>query len=203
MNIFDDIKLYLPKYLSEESTTALFDKLGKFPNNIDNSLYAKPLLGEDNILQGDGMKDFLVVNLPEEKVGKAPVITLSNTCDIDLNNKRAYFPSQIVYATIFNLDKYRNQLIADKIKDEESIKQHLDSIRKQLITQVLYLPIGGSLNYEGIVFLDRINHCDNKAIDRTDIKSSRLFSLSNYGFYLFLIKLSIQFTRVQEQVDRK
>ncbi|TAG88973.1 MAG: hypothetical protein EAZ20_07480 [Bacteroidetes bacterium] len=203
MNTFDDIKLYLPKYLSEESTKDLFDKLGKFPDNISNSLYSNSLSEETNILQGDGMRNFLVINLPEEKVGQAPVIILSNTCDIDLNNSRGYFSSQIVYATIFNLDKYKNRLIENKIKDINSVEQHLDSIRKQLITQILYLPIGGGLKYEGIVFLDRICHCDNKSINRTDVKTRRLFSLSNYGFYLFLLKLSIHFTRIQEKVDRK
>ena len=203
MNIFDDIKLYLPKYLSETSTKDLFNKIGKFPDNIDHSLYSDILADEAVIFQGDGLRNLLVVNLPDEKIGKAPAIVLSNTCDIDTNNLRGYFSSQIVYATIFSLDKYKKKLIEKKIKDENSIMQHIESIRKQLITQILYLPIGSGLDYEGIVFLDRINHCDNNYIKRSELKDKRLFSLSNYGFYLFLIKLSIHFTRTQEQVDRK
>ncbi len=67
---------------------------------------------------------------------------------------------------------------------------------------MLYLPIGGSLGYEAVVFLDRINHCSNKSISRENISESRLFMLSNYGFYLFLVKLSIHFNRIQENVDR-
>jgi hypothetical protein len=29
-----------------------------------------------------------------------------------------------------------------------------------------------------------------------------LFTLSNFGFYLYLLKLSIHFTRIQEKIDR-
>lgn len=34
------------------------------------------------------------------------------------------------------------------------------------------------------------------------IKQKKIFTLSNYGFYMFLVKLSIHFTRVREGVDR-
>ena len=214
MKNFEDIKLYLPKYLSESSINELIENLKNFPqniskdsnikafpDNISSSIYNSLLWYKETIFQGDGLKDFLVVNLPEEKIGKAPCIILSNTCDTDLNNKRG-FPAQICYAPIFDLEKYKQKLIETKVKTIEATEQHIQSIKNQYVTQMLYLPIGGALSYEGIVFLDRINHCDNKSILRDNITERRLFMFSNYGFYLLLIKISIHFTRMQEQQDR-
>lgn len=31
---------------------------------------------------------------------------------------------------------------------------------------------------------------------------NKLFTLSNFGLYLFLFKLSVHFTRIQERIDR-
>ena len=202
MNLTDDIRIYLPKYLSEESTKELIKNIGNFPNNISNSIYTNIL--DDNVLfQGDGLKSLKVINLPDEKIGEAPSVILSNTCDIEPSNERP-FPSQVCYAPIFRLEKYIDNLKqANFFKNQSALDQHLDRLRKQHITQILYLPNGYGLEYEGIVFLDRINNCQNRSIPRDNLKQSRLFNLSNYGHYLLLIKLSIHFSRLQENIDRQ
>jgi hypothetical protein len=75
------------------------------------------------------------------------------------------------------------------------------AIKNQDITQIFYLP--SSLNIEeSIVFLDRINNSSNNFIDRSSLKETRTFTLSNLGFYLLLLKLSISFTRIAEKVNR-
>jgi hypothetical protein len=104
---------------------------------------------------------------------------------------------------MFSLENYKQELILEKIKDEKSINNHIEDIKKQKITQILYLPKGAKLPEDCIVFLDRVQHCDNKSVSRNGISNQKIFVLSNYGFYLFLIKLSIHFTRIQEKVDRK
>ncbi len=48
----------------------------------------------------------LFVNLPKPDIKPVPGMILSNTCDIDLTNVRN-FPSQVVYAPIINLAKYK------------------------------------------------------------------------------------------------
>ncbi|RNC65704.1 hypothetical protein [Proteiniphilum sp. X52] len=202
MNIYEDIRLYLPKYLSEESTKKLLREIADFPNILDGSLYTNRLQNDNIIFQGDAIKELPVINLPDTTIKKTPSIILSNTCDIDEANERA-FPSHICYAPIFNLEKYINAVKRiDKYKQEESLNQHIESIRKQYITQILYLPAGEGLDYEGIVFLDRINNCKNTIIERNNLKTKRLFTLSNYGHYLLLTKISIHFSRLQEKVDR-
>jgi hypothetical protein len=201
MNLPGDISIYLPKYLSEDSTKELLKNIGEFPDNLSNSLYTG-ILDSCTIFQGDGLKSLKVINLPDEKIGEAPSVILSNTCDIEPGNKRP-FPSQICYAPIFRLEKYINNLKqSDFYANRESLNQHVKQLKQQHITQILYLPAGCGLEYEGIVFLDRINNCRNSSISRNTLKQNRLFSLSNYGHYLLLLKLSIHFSRFQEKVDR-
>ncbi len=201
-NIFDDVKVFLPKYLSEEDSRRLFDELKGFPTNIDERFYTTHLDNQNVIFQGDGLRDFTVINLPNEKFYKSPIAVFSNTCDTDEENSRL-FPSQLVYAPIFSLKAYQNKVLAEGLKDEKSISNHIEDIKKQKVTQILYLPKGAKLPEDCIVFLDRVLHCDNKSVPRKDISKQKIFVLSNYGFYLFLIKLSIHFTRIQEKVDRK
>ncbi len=198
----EEIKIYLPKYLSPESEEDLFDQLKQFPENIDDRLYTDYFLEPEVIYQGDGIEGLLVVNLPDAQIRSTRAMILSNTCDVDEHNKRL-FPSSLVYAPIFNLDKYEKGLIASEIlKDEEQIRNHIHAIKKQRITQIFYLPIGGALENESIVFLDRLNSCDNSFLTGKRIKDIRLFTLSNYGLYLFIFKLSVHFTRITEGIDR-
>ena len=199
--IADDIQIYLPKFLSSDSENELFSGLKDFPDNIDSRLYTNHLSETEIVYQGDGIKDMLVVNLPDTKIDKAPTIVLSNTCDIFESNSRM-FDSQIVYAPIINLAKYEHA-ISKSSKSREQIKSHIEAIRKQRITQIFYLPQNGSMIDESIVFLDRVNNSPSTSIARNQICERRLFSLSDYGAYLFILKLSIHFTRIQDKVERK
>lgn len=201
MNL-DDFKIYLPKYLSADSERELFEGLKDFPVNIDSRFYTSLLLQNNIIYQGDGIKNMLVINLPDERIQTSNCMVFSNTCDINLENER-FFPSQIVYAPIFNLEKYRNMIIDSGTKTVEQLDDHINAIKAQTITQIFYLPKIDDKIDESIVFFDRILNIRNKVIDRMDLSEKRLFSLSNLGFYVFLFKLSIHFTRIRENVDRK
>jgi hypothetical protein len=201
MNL-EDFKLYLPKFLSVESNKELFDSLKDFPHNIDSRIYTHYLSDSDIIYQGDGIKDMLFVNLPNPDIKPVPSMILSNTCDIDLANERN-FPSQVVYAPIFNLKKYQEALNMNSKKAKEQIDSHIHSIKNQEITQIFYLPKVEDKIDDSIVFFDRVCNFPNKLISRENIKEKRLFTLSDYGSYLFILKLSIHFTRIQDKVERK
>lgn len=114
----EEIKLYLPKYLSVESEQNLFENLKDFPENIDSRMYSALLLDDQIIYQGDGLEGLLVINLPNSYIRKEKAMVLSNTCDVDINNIRM-FPSSICYSPIFNLQKYINKLIARKVAPSE------------------------------------------------------------------------------------
>jgi len=195
-----DLKIYLPKYLSDESEKQLFDSLKEFPESIDQRLYTSYLEKENVIFQGDGIKGLLAINLPLTERKNVSGMVLSNTCDIDPKNIRN-FPSQIIYAPIIDFEKYSKSL--EKKVTSEKLEGHLNAIRKQYITQIFYLPQLADKLKESIVFLDRIHNIKNDYIDRSNLVSKRIFTLSDYGNYLFLFKLSIHFTRIQDKVERK
>lgn len=199
----DDIKIYLPQYLSASEQDQLFGEIRKFPFNLDSRFYSHPLTREETIYQGDGVKDLLIINLPDQRLGSLPSMIISNTCDIDPTNKR-YFQARVLYSPIFVLEKYENLLISQFVNtgkiSKQNIESHIATIKKQEITQILYLPEGCGIESESIVFLDRINNCPAESLYKEG--NEKIFTLSNYGFYILLIKLSIHFTRVREGISR-
>lgn len=202
---FEDVQKYLPQYLSAESQDKLFEDLKSFPNNLDDRFYSSHLLIDSSFYQGDGINKLLVINLPDSQIGELPSIIISNSCDIDPKNKRL-FPSRIAYAPIFCLEKYRAALIKDHFETKtcsiDRIDNHIENLKKQKNTQILFLPKGGKLESDSIVFLDRLNNCPIEQISKQGPDTFKLFTLSDYGFYVFLIKLSIHFTRIQERIER-
>jgi hypothetical protein len=182
LDFIEDIKKYLPVYLSSSAEGALFSELKSFPKNIDDRLYTSYLKDEKVLYQGDGLKDMLVINLPDNNIRRVPSIVISNTCDSDPNNRRL-FESRICYCPIFNLEKYKQKLLDKEIENSYTIDKHLQSIKSQQITQIFYLPTTEDLD-DSIIFFDRVNNCQNKDVDRETISTRRLFTLSDYGFYL-------------------
>lgn len=199
MKIFDEIKIQFPPYLTEESKKELFAELKEYPNNL-NRIYTS-IIEEGYVFQGDGIRNLPVINLPETKIENSPVLILSNTCDTEPNNKRDTSP-RLIYSPIRKLSNYARYLASKSVK-EEKINQHFDLIRKQEITNKLYLPQGSGLEEECVVLLDYINNCDVSALPVERVDERRLFSLSTYGFYILLIKISIHFTRLREGVNRR
>ncbi len=200
MMSIQDIQIYLPKYLSEENYRALLKELDSFPNNIDQRMYTTSL--HDNVVfQGDGYDSLPFVNLMKMEDGckYRSGIVLSNTCDMAPENRRLY-SSSIIYAPIMDLQKYVENLQINNIR-EDTINNHITDIRKQAVTSMLFLPSNSKMP-DSIVFLDRIMSVDNSYISREELNSKRLFSLSDYGFYLLLFKLSVHFSRIQEKVNR-
>lgn len=198
MNL-EELRTYLPKYLSPESEEDLFRELRQFPDNLDQRLYAVVPSYEETILQGDGLSDLLIINLPAPEFRPSPAIVLSNTCDIEPSNHRL-FGSRICYCPLLNFEKYQHSLL--KRFDQGRVSSFLESVKKQRVSQVLYLPKWGDMEFDRLAFLDRICSCDNASVSRENMGTRRIFRLSNYGLYLFLFKLSVHFTRIREEIDR-
>ncbi|HPN37650.1 MAG TPA: hypothetical protein PL041_04550 [Melioribacteraceae bacterium] len=198
--IHEDIKIFLPKYLSEDSTKKLLQELKLFPNNMDKRLYTFSLMKKDNIFQGDGVKNQPVYNILENSTKFTNCLIISNTCDIDIHNKRL-FPGNVLYAPLISFTKYSQSLI-NLNYDKNKINSHLESVKNQEITSIFYLPKLNDELDESLVFLDRIFNVPIKYFYENGSLNNRLFSLSDYGNYLFLFKLSIHFTRLTDKVNR-
>ena len=198
MTSFEDIKKYLPQYLSDSDAKQLFSALKDFPNNIDERFYNSYNLDDNILYQGDCLKDIPAFNLPDIRTKLSQSMTISNTCDMDLNNKRLW-NTRILFSQIILLEKLEKALYQKF--SEDRISNYISSLKKQQITNAFYLPKSKNLD-EAIVFFDYTNSFDINFVDRESLKVKRLVSLSNYGFYILLLKLSIHFTRIQEKVQR-
>lgn len=198
---FEDFKKYLPQYLSADAQTNLFAELEQFPNNIDMRFYTTKLRGEPNIFQGDGLPSLWITDLPDHRMAKARVMVVSNSCDISTQNKRLIGP-RLIYCPIISISKLMTVLKAASTSASVELDGYFDNVRKQRISSMFYLPNLDKLGDEAVVLLDRMNNCDAQSIDIDEMVKTRLFTLSDYGFYLFLFKLSIHLTRIRESVAR-
>ena len=196
----EEIRNFLPTYLSQGSENAFVDEITHFLRHSENQPpYTEALRDQNIIFQGDGLEGLLIINLPDTTVKHGAGIVLSNSCDINPLNERL-FEASLCYAPIFSLPAYLDAL--RRQFTEERVASHERDLRRQAITQIFFLPKGGKLANDAIVFLDRIISIANQAIDRNDLSDRRLFTLSDFGAWLFTLKLSIHFCRIRDKVDR-
>lgn len=191
----EDIKKYLPQFLSGSSKDDLFSCLADFPENIDHRIYSDIVINFANVLQGDGLDGLLFVKWPSKQFQPVPSMILSNSCDIALENPRVVVP-YVCYCPLISYSKYVEKL-REKGKDTSDFER---DVKAQRLTSMFYLPKGQCLEEDKIVLLDRMQSCPND--DPIKLKAKKVFSLSNYGFYLFLLKISIHFTRIKDGIDR-
>lgn len=182
----------------------------KLPNYDYSKFYATYTEYANNILQGDGIKELKFIQLPDEEVSSGVGIVISNSCDIEQENKRK-FSTRIIYAPLMKLEAYSDMLKNAKKEDasgkpttqkkytQKEIDTHLEDIRKQRIGQIFYLPKCQSLNGEAIVFFDNLCSTDNDSVSRDNLTDSRMFSLSAYGWHVFLERLAHFFTKLSEE----
>lgn len=193
----EQIELYLPKYLSPDERKYLLSELSSFPDNMRYYLASDKSRTETNLLQGDGWKGFALIDFYSFKKRRVAGVVLSNSCDIAIENQRS-LPVRIIFSPLVSLAKYEERL--RKNKTAAQIDNILTDIRKQRSTSIFYLPEYSGFLEESIILLDNV-HC-HPVDDFMKVRKAKIFTLSQYGFYVFLIKLSIHFTRFQENVHR-
>lgn len=195
--LFEDIQVFLPKYLTPEDQKKLFEELDGFPGNQNFYLTGQ---FESNLLQGDGWRGFEAINFHTLEKKNVSGIVISNSCDIDITRTSENPHNNILFVPILKLSSFVERLKA-KDKTDQAIQGKVAAIRKQQVSEIFYLPEGApSRTEEGIVFLDDIHQHPLKQFVAGS--SSKLFTLNQYGFYIFIIKLSIHLTRLNEGIRR-
>jgi hypothetical protein len=198
----DDFRVFLPKYLSAESQDKLFEELRSFPENISERFYSTTLTGSMSLYQGDGLKNLGWYNGGTGKTILAKGLVISNTCDISSENTRLFQP-YLTFAPIWDFQKYIGKLKENLGPDEcTAIDSHANAIRQQKITQFFYLPSGSAGTGESFARLDILQSIPLTMMGSENIESERIFSLSNYGFYMLVFKLSVHLSRIRDTVDR-
>lgn len=193
----EDIAVYLPKYLSPTEQKGLYEELKKFPND-SFKFYDETGKFDHELLQGDSWRGLMAINFQTLEKKAISGVVISNSCDVDINNRRAFSPN-ILFAPLIKLSDFKNLLEANG-DSKEIVAAKVLNIKKQFNTSSFYMPECPGKTEESIILLDDIHRHPLSDFKLTE--KSKIFTLTQAAFYLFLIKLSIHFHRVQEGVHR-
>src|SRR5258706_5617636 len=185
---------HIPKYLSSADQAELVSQLRDF----ENRNYYTTLFPTD-LLQGDGWSGFDIISLADGKRDKIKGIMISNSCDVDPGNKRD-LPTRILFAPLIKLGAYVDLLTRANVNPGQ-IETKIEAIRRQRVTSLFFLPRGGTLDEDHIALLDDLHNVPLKMFEGSEVRS-KLFTLSQVGFYLLVFKISIHFCRFSENLSR-
>lgn len=191
----ESIKEQIPYYLTQEEKENLVKALDRFPRKIDYYIDRYPA----TILQGDGWTSVNVISFEDGRRKLVKAVLLSNSCDIAPENNRE-FPTKLTFAPIIKLSRYLALLIKAGF-DEQQVGDKVVAIKEQKVTSLFYLPKGAGLDEDYIALFNEVHTVPYQAFDGHKDKQ-KLFTLSQVGFYLFLLKLSVHFCRFHENVAR-
>lgn len=191
----ESIRDQIPYYLAQEAKDNLVKALNTFPKKINYYINRY----NDEILQGDGWTSLELFNFESGERKAVKGIIISNSCDISPENKRT-IPANISFAPIIRLDNYIN-LLKKNGKDSQSIEAKVASIKNQQVSDMFYLPKCEELPFDSIAILDDLHTVPLEHFS-TKAEKSKVFTLSQIGFYLFLMKLSVHLCRFHEKLDR-
>jgi hypothetical protein len=191
----ESIETQIPYYLTQKAKENLVQALKNFPEYFD---YYTDLYPTD-VLQGDGWSKLEVLRFEDGARKEIKGIVLSNSCDISVINLRD-FPPNISFAPIIKLSKYAEKLAA-KGFPQEKIESRLQSIRVQQTSNMFFLPKGGKLDDDFVALLGDLHTMPFKVFEPKGEREKQ-FTLSQVGFYLFLLKLSVHFCRFHEEIER-
>ncbi|MCU0439344.1 MAG: hypothetical protein MUC49_15735 [Raineya sp.] len=126
-------------------------------------------------------------------------IIISNTCDINIDDKNRDIPKQVLFAP---LTKFSN--FSKKLENHPNRDNILTNIKNQQNSNVFYLPPNKKNGLEYIALLDRVfwYPTDELNLSKEKTISDRVASLDMFGFYLFILKVSYHLCRLPEDDPR-
>lgn len=203
MNLdIESLQQQIPYYLTSKDRQVLVDELRAISRGgtADYFLSQYRDAFKSDMLQGDGWRGFQLFMFDTGDRRSVRGLVISNSCDVDLNNRRD-FPARVIFAPLVKLAAYEAALQQSGVKQRQ-IDGKLAAIRAQKTSSIFFLPSGGPLADDHVVRLDDAHSmpvaAHSAAKDRT-----KLFTLSNTGFYMLVLKLSIHFCRLHEKANRK
>ena len=214
MSIFDSsFENLLPSYLLNTDKSRIKKGLEQFflpENRQKEKVYVDFYLlsPQDYLMQSDVLNSIRSIdwddNIKDYITGFTPAVLLSNSCDISTENIRGLNKKEVLFAPIVPLD----EIIKDYKESRFSVDQistFQTTLKNQEYTNLFYLPPNEKNKKEYVVYLDKIFWHPvselKKVID--NLNESRFISLSHFGHYLFITKLSIHLCRVPEELERR
>lgn len=191
----------IPSYLTAEDQRALVAELQAIAAGEHSGYFLSEYFDDfqEQMLQGDGWRGFQLYIHDKAEVRSIKGLVLSNSCDVDPGNPRPV-PANVTFAPLVKLSAYQEVLAKSGIESAQ-ITSKIDAIKAQKTTNIFYIPSGGPLDDDYIVRLDSMQsmpvHVHNQAQEK-----EKLFTLSQTGFYMLILKLSVHFCRLHERINR-
>lgn len=208
----DNFEKILPSYLVQSDKLRLKDALKQFTieergkeinyNNFYKN-YDRPYF-----LQSDLLKEIRLSIWDEQTAtfikGYTDALIISNTCDINYENKHDVNAKQCLFAPLVDFNEYLLNL-KNEGYSEEKLKSFSDGVKAQQRSNIFYLPVHFKEGKEYIVLLDNVFWFPTAELNSyiVDIEKNRITSLELFGYYLFILKLSYHLCRLPEQCDRE
>lgn len=197
----ESLQQQIPYYLTAKDQQVLVENLKAIAGGgaADYFLNSYHDAFKEEMLQGDGWQGFQLFLFETGERRSVRALVLSNSCDVDPSNPREV-PARVIFAPLVRLAAYKALLDASEI-DAGRIAAKIESIKTQRTTNVFFLPAGGPLNEDYVVRFDEAQSMPLAAHAKSE-ERAKLFTLSNTGFYMLVLKLSIHFCRLQERINR-
>ena len=198
----ESLQKQIPLYLTAEDQHSLIRDLKAIAGGAETNYFLSDYRNDFNevMLQGDGWKGFQLFIFESGERRSIRGVVLSNSCDVDPKNPRE-LPARVIFAPLVKLAAYQAVLAQSGI-DSARIEGKIAAIKAQKTTNVFYLPANGALTEDFVIRLDE-THSMPVAAHLGSAEREKLFTLSNTGFYMLVLKLSVHFCRLQEKVNRK
>lgn len=198
----ESLQQQIPYYLATEDRQALVDELKAISRGGTADYFLSPYMDafKADMLQGDGWRAFQLFKFETGERLSVQGVVISNSCDVDPENRRD-MPARVIFAPLVKLSAYETALRASGI-GHSKVDEKLAAIRAQKTSNMFFLPSGGPLAEDHVIRLDDA-HSMPVAAHIAASHREKLFTLSNTGFYMLILKLSVHFCRLQENVNRK
>lgn len=201
----------LPPYLLSTEKERLKIQLNQFfspshrqQKKVYDNFYLN--IPPDFFMQGDIIDSIPVCFWEPENVkygtGFAPVMLLSNSCDVTDENDHL-INKEALFTQLIPLNEYFTDLLSNGFSDAQITSIH-NLLKHQAYTNLFYLPMNPIDGNEYIVFFDKIFwHPSSELIKKLkNLTEERFLSLDHFGFYLLITKLAYHFCRVPEVRER-
>lgn len=193
--LMEEIQNQIPYYLTREAGEGILKELESYSEKTQIILNRE----SDGVLQGDGWRGFRLYDFNSSEVRKTRGIVISNSCDIDTENKRD-FPAKITFAPLIRMKKIE-EIFRGSGLDANTTEQKLRSIREQKSTSFFFIPSQIGLDDEYVIWFNDMHSMPVSSFVESP-EREKIFTLNMTGFYLLLFKISIHFCRFHENVDR-
>ena len=191
--LFELADRFLPSYLLPGTRRRLLEQIDSFPHT--RGYYSA--ISTPDYLQGDGWTGFIVFNFISGERRSVRGLVISNSCDVAAENSTVS-GQRVVFAPVIRLERFE-ALLKTSDRTEQQVQSTIDALKKQHINNAFYLPQCAAIP-ESLILLDDLHSVPLDYFWAAE--KTRLFRLSDFGFWLFLLKLSIHLTRLHEEVER-